>query len=197
MFGNKVLRPLMRYSCAYLIDEFGWSIGAHTYGHPTVLEGGYADLRIGNFCSIGPNVTLILGNHRTDLVTTYPFTTLAHFWPEAAASGPDHQSRGDIVIGHDVWFGANATVTSGVTIGSGAVIAANALVTKDVPPYAIVGGNPARVIRYRFADGIIARLLAIAWWDWPEPLLRERLPLMMASDIEAFLAVAESADTLP
>ncbi|NHN89187.1 CatB-related O-acetyltransferase [Acetobacter conturbans] len=187
MFGRNAFAQLTRYALAYQIDEWGWKIGEHTYGAPNVIETEYAGLEIGRFCSIGPNVTLILGNHRSDLVTTYPFKTLAHFWPTASEGQDDHTSRGDIVIGHDVWIGANATVLSGVTVGCGAIIAANALVTKSVPPYAIVGGNPAKVIKYRFASDLISRLLSLAWWDWPEDILRERLPDLMSDDIAAFL----------
>ncbi|GAC86764.1 acetyltransferase [Gluconobacter thailandicus NBRC 3255] len=85
-------------------------------------------------------------------------------------------------------MGSGVTVLSGVTIGDGAIIAAGSIVTKDVPPYAIVGGNPAKLIKYRFSESIITRLLALAWWDWPEDLLQERIPDLMSEDIEAFLS---------
>ncbi|MFT8808065.1 CatB-related O-acetyltransferase [Gluconobacter sp.] len=192
-FGNRVFRMLTRYAMAYQIQEWGWQIGAHTYGVPTVLEPDEAGLVIGDYCSIGPEVTIILGNHRADLVSTYPFRTLSHFWPSAAEGQEDHSSKGDVIIGNDVWIGAHATIMSGVTIGDGAVIAAQALVTKPVPPYAIVGGNPAKVIRYRFSDSVIARLRALAWWDWPEKLVEERSAHLMSDDIEAFLALYENA----
>lgn len=189
MFGKKSFSLLARYALAHKIDEWGWSIGEHTYGAPEVIEAEYASLEIGNFCSIGPSVLIVLGNHRTDIVTTYPFKTLKHFWPEARDGADDHTSRGDIVIGHDVWIGARAVITSGVNIGSGAVIAAGAIVTKDVPPYAIVGGNPAKIIRYRFSEDIIEKLLDIAWWNWSEDILRERLPTLMQDDIHNFVAM--------
>ena len=190
-FGNRAFQALTRYALAYQQDEWGWEIGPHTYGVPTVLEAGEAGLRIGDYCSIGPGVTIILGNHRADLVSTYPFKTLSHFWPAAEEGQYDHSSKGEVAIGNDVWIGAQATVMSGVTIGDGAVIAAQALVTKSVPPYAIVGGNPAKVIRYRFPESIIARLLALAWWEWPETLVKERCGALMSDDIEAFLALYE------
>lgn len=187
MFGKKTFALLTHYALAYQIAEWGWKIGEHTYGSPTVIEAEYASLEIGRFCSIGPDVLMILGNHRADTVTTYPFRTLSHFWPEAIDAKDDHSSRGDIVIGHDVWVGARAVILSGVTIGSGAIIAAGAIVTRDVPAYAIVGGNPARIIRYRFVELVIENLLQIAWWNWPDELLRERLPKLVNEDIKGFL----------
>lgn len=195
MFGNNAFASLTHFALAYQIAEWGWKIGEHTYGSPTVIEAEYANLEIGRFCSIGPEVLMILGNHRHDTVTTYPFKTLSHFWPEAAGGVDDHCSGGDIIIGHDVWIGARVSILSGVAIGSGAVIATGAVVTKDVPAYAIMGGNPARVIRYRFPEPIIARLLQIAWWDWSETLLRERLQALMNDDIEGFLTKYETPAT--
>lgn len=192
-FGERVFQALTRYALAYQIDEWGWQIGPHTYGVPVILEAGEAGLIIGDYCSIGPNVTIILGNHRADLVSTYPFRTLSHFWPSAEGGQDDHSSKGEVIIGNDVWIGAHATIMSGVTIGDGAVIAAQALVTKSVPPYAIVGGNPAKVIRYRFPEMVIARLLALAWWEWPETLVEERSGRLMSDDIETFLALYENA----
>lgn len=121
MFGNNVFAALTRYALAYQIDEWRWNIGDHTYGTPKVIEAEYAGLTIGRFCSIGPDVLIVLGNHRVDTVTTYPFKTLSQFWPEAAEADDDHVSRGDVIIGHDVWIGARVTIMSGVTIGSGEV----------------------------------------------------------------------------
>ncbi|GBR08271.1 CatB-related O-acetyltransferase [Acetobacter oeni] len=194
MFGTNSFSLLTRHALSWMIADRGWKIGDHTYGKPVVFEAEYAGLEIGRFCSIGPNVTMILGNHRMDMVTTYPFKTLSHFWPEAEAGEDDHATNGDIVVGNDVWFGANCTILSGARIGDGAIIAAGALVRGVVEPYAIVGGNPARVIRHRFSPEVIARLLAVAWWDWAEDVLRERLPGLMSSDIEGFLEVAERDD---
>lgn len=123
-FGGKTFHALTRYALACQIDEWAWTIGAHTYGAPTVLEPEQAGLAIGDYCSIGPSVTIILGNHRADLVTTYPFMTLAKFWPSLTVGNDDHTTRGDVVIGNDVWLGAHATILSGVTIGHGAIVAA-------------------------------------------------------------------------
>jgi carbonic anhydrase/acetyltransferase-like protein (isoleucine patch superfamily) len=91
------------------------------------------------------------------------------------------------MIGHDVWVGVDALILSGVTIGNGAVIAARSVVTKDVPPYAIVAGSPARVVKYRFDEDTIAVLLAIAWWDWPQAKIEEALPLLMSPNLDTFI----------
>jgi virginiamycin A acetyltransferase len=187
----KVFSALTRLHFAWEIEEWGWDIGDHTYGQPRVLDPEFSKLRIGRFCSIGPNVTIVLGNHRTDLVTTYPFKTLAHLWPTAASGEDDHTAKGDVVIHDDVWIGANSMIRSGTEIGPGAVIAGHAVVGGQVPPYAIMAGNPARITRYRFDEPTIDRLLKVAWWNWDEALLRERLPLLMSEDIRGFLDQVE------
>lgn len=184
---NPVFGDLTRFHLAREIERWGWSVGAHSDGHPRVLEPEAARLRIGRFCAIGPNVALALGNHCTDLVTTYPFKALAAFWPTAAAGADDHASRGDIVLGDEVWLGANCTVLSGVTIGSGAVV------RRDVPPCAIVTGNPATLLRHRFDGATIERLLRVCWWAWPDARIAEYLPLILGTDIEAFLGRAEAS----
>ncbi|HEX5127349.1 MAG TPA: CatB-related O-acetyltransferase, partial [Rhodocyclaceae bacterium] len=125
-----------------------YSIGRGTYGDDLLVrnwnEG--TTLRIGNYCSIAAGVKIYLGGeHRTDWVTTYPFSAL---WPEAAHIEGHPRSKGDVTIGNDVWIGTEAMILSGVTIGDGAVIGARAVVSRDVPPYAIVAGNPASVVRY-------------------------------------------------
>lgn len=93
-------------------------------------------------------------------------------------------------IENDVWLGTNSTIMSGITIGNGAVVAAFSVVTKNVPPYAIVGGNPACIIRHRFAEEVVKRLLEIKWWDWPETYVRSLIPDMLSNDIEGFLSTA-------
>ncbi|WP_279597475.1 CatB-related O-acetyltransferase [Methylobacterium sp. J-068] len=188
---------LTRLHLAREILRWGWSIGAHTYGCPRILEPDLASLTIGRFCSIGPNVTIALGNHRTDLVTTYPFKAIAGIvgggvWAQALSAEPDHVTRGDVVIGDEVWLGANCTVLSGVTIGTGAVVGAGAVVRRDVPPYAIVTGNPAEVVRTRFDDATIARLLRVNWCAWPDERIAEYLPLILSPDIIGFLDRAEA-----
>jgi virginiamycin A acetyltransferase len=124
-------------------------------------------LVIGKFCAIAHGAIFILngGNHLIDTVSSFPFSIFGGEW--AAAEPKAWPDKGGITIGHDVWIGYEATIMPGVTVGHGAVIAAKAVVTNDVPPYAIAGGNPARVIRSRHAPEDIAALLRIAWWDWP------------------------------
>ena len=125
-------------------------------------------LVIGKFCMIASGVTFIMNgaNHLTDAISTYPFAIFGHGW-EGAMEGKQYPTKGDTIIGNDVWIGYNATIMAGVTIGDGAIIAANSTVTKDVAPYAIVGGNPATEIRKRFDEDRIRKLLDLKWWDWP------------------------------
>ncbi|ACK84640.1 MULTISPECIES: CatB-related O-acetyltransferase [Methylorubrum] len=195
---NPIFDDLTRFHLSRDIERWGWVVGKHTYGHPRVLEPDLASLWIGAFCSIGPNVTVVLGNHRSDLVTTYPFKAIrvitgGHLWGQAgAAAEPDHDSRGNVVIGDEVWLGTNCTILSGVTIGAGAIIGAGAVVRKDVPPYAVVTGNPGSVRRFRFDEATVARLLRINWWSWPDERIAEVLPLILSPDIGAFLDHAEA-----
>ncbi|UOK73676.1 type B chloramphenicol O-acetyltransferase [Ancylobacter polymorphus] len=144
-------------------------------------------LIIGSFCSIGSGAAFIMaGNqgHRSDWISTFPF-----FWmsdvPAFAGAENGYKPAGDTVIGNDVWIGSEAVVMPGVTIGDGAIIGTRALVTKDVEPYAIVGGNPARIIRKRFDDSAIAKLLELRWWDWSDEKLRDAMPLLTSGDVPA------------
>jgi acetyltransferase-like isoleucine patch superfamily enzyme len=142
-------------------------------------------LKIGRFCLLADGVTILLGGeHRVDWVTMYPVHIL--FGKKNIAGYP--RSKGDIIIGNDVWIGTDALILSGVKIGDGAVIAARSVVTKDIAPYSIVAGNPAQVIRFRFKKSIIADLQKIAWWNWPLSKIEEACPLLLSSDIEAFIA---------
>ena len=168
-----------------------WSIGDYTYGAPMVLEPHCANLSIGRFCSIASNVTIVLGGHNHRFVSTYPFTSLRRDW-DYAPDVNDHVSRGDVAIGNDVWVGDGAYIQSGVTVGDGSIIGSNSVVTRDVPPYAIVAGSPAQVRSYRFAEPIIARLLQVRWWDWPKARIDRTLGQILNEDIEAFLELAES-----
>lgn len=140
-------------------------IGYGTYGTPNVIEYGTGSkLIIGKYCSISPNVTILLGGeHDIKRLTTYPFDMLANL---ANKTPPYSLTKGDVIIGNDVWIGINVTILSGVHIGDGVVIGACALVNKDVPPYAIVGGVPAKLIRYRFSKKQIKDLLKFQWWNW-------------------------------
>lgn len=124
-------------------------------------------LIIGKFCMIASDVTFIMNgaNHVSDAVSAYPFAAFGQGW-EHAMDGKTYPHKGDTVIGNDVWLGYKSVIMSGVNIGDGAIVAAYSVVTKDVPPYAIVGGNPARIIRKRFSEEQIEQLLALKWWDW-------------------------------
>jgi acetyltransferase-like isoleucine patch superfamily enzyme len=186
---SMALRNTMREQ----ISSYGWNIGEHSYGTPNVMDPEWGHLKIGRFCSISMHVTIVLGNHRTDTVTTYPFKALAGLWPGAESVGPDHEGRGGVQIGHDVWIGFGAVILPGARIGNGCVIGANAVVRSVVPDYAIVGGNPAKILRYRFDQETINRLLASAWWDWDEATLTKFMPLLASGDPGRFLAAVEAA----
>lgn len=125
-------------------------------------------LNIGKFCMIASDVTFIMNgaNHLSDAISTYPFAIFEKDWSNAM-EGKEYPKKKDTVVGNDVWIGYGATIMPGITIGDGAVIATKSVVTKDVAPYSIVGGNPAKEIRKRFADQEIDELLELAWWDWP------------------------------
>lgn len=143
-------------------------------------------LIIGRFSMIASDVKFIMNgaNHITQSISAYPFAIFGQGW-EAAMEGREYPHKGDTVIGNDVWIGYNATIMPGVCIGDGAIVAAKALVVRDVPPYAIVGGNPAKVIRKRFNDAEIERLLAIRWWDWDAEKITANLHLLTGTDIDA------------
>ena len=163
------------------------SIGAHTYGLPRVLFGPKegTKLKIGKYCSLPhKKVTVLLGGeHVQGWVSTYPFDV--EFADQTLPSVL--RSKGDVEIGSDVWFGIDCTILSGVKIGHGAIIAANALVTKDVPAYAVAAGTPARVLRYRFSREQIDALLRIQWWNWNDDRVKQAAPLIMQPDVEAFV----------
>jgi virginiamycin A acetyltransferase len=148
-------------------------------------------LIIGSFCAIASGVRFIMNgsNHEMHGVSTYPFGIFSDGWESAPPFGI---VRGDTVVGNDVWLGLGATILPGRTIGHGAIVGSGSLVTKDVPPYAIVGGNPARLIRRRFDDATIERLLALAWWDWPPEVIARHVGLIAAGDLDALERAAVS-----
>lgn len=181
-----------RFHFAEQIRVLGWTVGDHSYGRPTVYAHGPERLRIGKYAAIGEQVTIVLTNHRPDFVSIYPFALYRAHWRSVPADARDHRGRGDVVIGSDVWIGHGAVIAAGVEVGHGAVVGSLAVVTRNVPPYAIVGGNPARLIRSRFDPATVARLLALAWWDWPDDKVDRYIPLILSDDIEAFLDAAEA-----
>lgn len=148
-----------------------------------------ADARIGKFCAIAASVRIGAPNHPMDRASLHRFTYCPEYYSaEAARDATFFQDRRDalVTIGHDVWIGHGVIVLPGVTVGNGAVLAAGAVVSRDVPPYTIVGGVPAKPIRARFSDDIAARLARIAWWDWPFATIIERLADFQSDNIAAF-----------
>ncbi len=151
-------------------------------------------LRIGRFCAIARGVRFVMNgaNHRLDGISTYPFQIFGGGWEQVMPKPGELPFKGDTVIGNDVWIGYDALIMPGVCIGDGAIIAARSVVTHDVPPYTLVGGNPARPIRHRFADADIDTLLRIAWWDWPVERITRLLPSIVAGDVAALAREAKA-----
>jgi virginiamycin A acetyltransferase len=143
-------------------------------------------LKIGKFCMIASDVSFIMNgaNHLTEGVSSYPFAVFGGDWAHAM-DGKAYPNRGDIVVGNDVWLGYKSVIMSGVHIGDGAIIGAYSVVTKDVPPYSIVGGNPAKVIRQRFSESDTARLLKLAWWDWDFDKISRHVQHLTGNDLDA------------
>ena len=144
-------------------------------------------LVVGRFCAIARGVRFVMNgaNHAVGGFSTYPFFIFGNGWERAAPKEGELPYKGDTVVGNDVWLGYEALVMPGVTIGDGAIVAARSVVTADVPPYAIVGGNPARVLRMRFEPDTVARLLSVAWWYWPVTRITANLAAITGGDIEA------------
>ena len=144
-------------------------------------------LIIGKFCALATDVRFIMNgaNHAMDGFSTYPFNIFANGWEEGfdLASITDGV-RGDTVVGHDVWIGRGATTMPGVTIGHGAIIGAGAVIASDVPPYAVAVGNPGHVVKRRFEETVIERLLAIAWWDWPVDRISHAINAIRGADLD-------------
>ena len=149
-------------------------------------------LKIGKFCSIacGAKFLFTSANHALGSLSTYPFPIFFEEWGlDAKDIRQAWDKRGDIVIGNDVWIGFEAVILSGVTVGDGAIIGTRAVVTKNVPPYTIVGGAPARPIRRRFEDAVIEKLEALRWWDWDEEAIRRAIPAIQSGDLAALEAL--------
>ena len=149
-------------------------------------------LVIGKFCALARGVKFIMNgaNHKLTGFSTYPFGIFGQGWEAAVPAPADLPSRGDTVVGNDVWIGYDALVMPGVKIGNGAIVAARAVVVKDVPAYAVVGGNPAQVLKSRFPPETVAALERIAWWNWPVEKVTRHLQAIVSADLAALQAAA-------
>jgi acetyltransferase-like isoleucine patch superfamily enzyme len=174
-----------------LLDAGTLVIGRCSYGTPRIRTfAGDSRVIIGSFVSIADGVEFIPGgNHRVDWVSTFPFRVF--FLLPGAFEDGHPASKGDIVVGNDVWIGAGARILSGVTIGDGAVVGAGAVVAKDVRPYSVVVGNPAREVSRRFSDQQVEALQRVRWWDWPLELILKRMSLLCSPDVDALIATVD------
>jgi acetyltransferase-like isoleucine patch superfamily enzyme len=174
-----------------------YSVGKFSYcvNRLNVLGGeNQVPLKIGKFCSIAQGVTIVLGGgHRPDWVTTYPFS---YIFDEFKNTQGLPATKGNVVIGNDVWIGINSLILSGVHIGDGAIIGACSVVTKDVEPYTIVAGNPAKVIRKRFDQETIDKLLRIKWWNWNIQKKKDKLSLLLSIELKNLLRRISSSETV-
>jgi virginiamycin A acetyltransferase len=142
-------------------------------------------LVIGKFCAIAKNVKFIMNgaNHKISGFSTYPFQIFGNGWERVAPKAGELPYKGDTEIGNDVWIGYESTIMPGVKIGSGAIVASKSVVTADVPAYSVVGGNPAKIIKYRFDEHTVNQLLTIAWWDWSAEKITENLEAIVGCDL--------------
>jgi chloramphenicol O-acetyltransferase type B len=176
----------------YIEKGFPIEIGRYTYGGPKLHweNGNFAHrLKIGSFCSIADNVGIFVGyhgRHPVDYISTYPLRMLFRA-SKSAVPSKVVQPNLSVIVGNDVWIGRDSLIMAGITIGNGAVVGARSLVNKDVPPYAIVGGSPARILKYRFAEKTIEHLLSLCWWDWEDDLLEQNMDLFSTPHFEAKL----------
>ena len=166
--------------------------GTPRTGRPAGDPAPRADAAVGRYSAIAQEVTIILGNHLTREASTYPFQAESRRWPTRSAEPPiaDDVPR-DVTIGSDVWIGYGATIPAGTSIGDGCIIGANAVVRGHVPPYSIYGGNPGAVVRQRFDDATVARLLKLQWWHWPDWKVDRHSARLISGGIEGFLEMAE------
>lgn len=196
MVSPDVLYPLGSIKDLIFLKHFiantDIQIGDYTYYHDSSPEKFEKEnvillfcckLIIGKFVQIASETKFIMSgaNHQMNGFSTYPFNIFGGIW---ANYEPEYPNKGDTVIGHDVWFGYRSIIMPGVKIGHGAIIGAGAVVTKDVPPYTIVGGNPARKIRSRFSPQVITELETICWWDWDEKKISRNLKAIVGADIK-------------
>ena len=144
-------------------------------------------LVIGKFCAIARGVRFIMNgaNHKTSGFSTFPFFIFGNGWEKAAPAKGELPYKGDTVVGNDVWIGYESRIMPGVRIGDGAIIASCSVVTRDVPAYGVVGGNPAALLRQRFADDVVSELLRLRWWDWDAEKISRNLAAIVGGDLEA------------
>lgn len=144
-------------------------------------------LVIGKFSALARGVRFIMNgaNHQMSGLSTYPFYVFGKGWESVTPQPSEVPNKGDTVFGNDVWLGHDVLVMPGINIGDGAIVAARSVVVSDVPPYSVVGGNPAKVIRKRFPDEVIDELLAIRWWGWPVDKITRNLPSIVGADVAA------------
>jgi acetyltransferase-like isoleucine patch superfamily enzyme len=183
----------------FLISTENMRVGKFSYGPPpTIFSWGEGcKVQVGNFCAFAGGVEIFVGgDHRIDWITTYPFMSFGDYWPNGRGISGHPKTKGDVIIGNDAWIGHDAFILSGVTIGNGAVVGAKSVVTKNVPPYAIVAGNPARIVKYRFDEDTIVKLLTIAWWNWDSNEINEAIPFLLSSDIQKFIQYCNSRGKL-
>lgn len=189
---DKLYRGQLKFSLTY--PQYRMGIGS--YGMPILhgLNDG-TQLSIGAYTSIADEVHIFLGGyHRMEWLSQYPFPSFLERNKELEVfrrARSHRTTRGDVMIGNDVWLASGSTILSGITIGNGAVVAARSVVTKDVPPYAVVAGNPARIIRWRFPEADRAELERIAWWDWPVDEVENISPLLCQTDITLLIDYAK------
>lgn len=202
LVDNKTLRriPLYRFFSTYIkyrdYNKFlnnVVEVGEYTNCDPLILAvSDKYKVKIGKFCSIGGGVSIISSSaHRAEWITTFPFIQLETDFVKSHFKHYNEKnivsSKGNVIIGNDVWIGINTTIMSGVTIGDGAIIGANSVVTKDVEDYEVVAGNPAKHIKYRFKKSEIIELKKIKWWNWPLDKIMDNKTLIESENVEKFI----------
>jgi len=161
-------------------------VGRHTYGNPTV-RGDSSIVTIGAFCSFAKGVLILSRrDHRSDWISTFPFSELWKCGNQGHPTG-----KGPINIGNDVWVGSNVIILSGITVGDGAIIGAGSVVSKNVPPYAIMAGNPIKMLRKRFSEQVISELLELQWWNWPDEKIKKSVTFLTAGPINKWSIINE------
>jgi chloramphenicol O-acetyltransferase type B len=191
--GEQRLQSYVRQQEKFIKRYPNYEIGTASYGLPIVHDNHEGTtLKIGAYCSIASNVQIFLGGqHRTDWVSNYPFPFFFEMDAQYRKKYESGGSRGDVIIGSDVWLCANCIILSGVTIGHGAVIANGAVISRDVAPYAVMAGNPAKQIKWRFDEATRTDLLESAWWDWSEDEISNVLDKLCSDNLTDFLNYAK------